>query len=323
MPEIVEREHPVDVRELESCVRRYWEEANGDDERPLYRALTMNLIAVAPADDESLLRATFHRLLRGNPCIAFLVLLRGDARPLRASFGTLVEVGRNCRTVRLEQVTFWASPSERRRVPSLVRPLLVDDLPTQMFWSGGLTDDLRLLRELGGLANQIVYDSSLFADPDRDRARIAELGMPAVDLVWLRLAPWRHTLAEAFEAIDWRDDLPVRAVVRFAGTAGTRAAGVVLGRWLETRLGATVELVAIPRANAPSFEPCGVEISVGDARIAIDHCWPSPTLRAATTLADRCLLPFTAVSRCATRGDLLAAAAESLGSVRPRAGDRP
>jgi len=313
MQDIVEREHRVEISDLERCVRRYWDEAAAEDERPLYRALTMNLIAVAPAEDESLLRATFHRLLRSNPCIAFLVLLSSDPRPVGASFGTQVAVGRNSRTVLLEQVTFWAGTQDQRKVPSLVRPLLIEDLPTQMFWSGALPADLRLFRSLGALADQVVFDSSLFADPDADTRRLRELGFPSVDLTWFRLKPWRRTLAEAFEHVEWQPGTPVRARVRYANTTGTRAGAVRLAHWLEERLAAQVELEAQARGDAPSFEPCGLEVTVGDAVIKIEHRWPSATLRTSTTLQDRCLLPFSTVSPCGSRGDLLAAAADRLG----------
>lgn len=316
MHEIVEREHPVSIEDLEGCVRRY-RDAQDDDPRPLYRALTMNLIAVAPADDESLLRATFHRLLGDNPCLAFLLLLRSQSQPLVASFATHVQVGRNARTVLLEQVTFWTGSSEQRKVPSLIRPLIVDDLPTQVFWAGPLPEDMRLLRALGALADQVVYDSTLFARPDEDARRIESLGLATVDLTWIRLKPWRRALAEAFEHVGWSPGTPTRARVRFADTCGTRAASARLGHWLEDRLGATVELEPAARCDAPSFEPCSLDVACGDAHIVIEHRWPSPTLRASTTLHDRCLLPFTTVSRCGTRGDLLAAAAENLGVAGP------
>lgn len=321
MHEIVEREHPVSIGELERCVRRYWDERD-DDERPLNRALTMNLVAVAPADDESLLRATFQRLLNDNPCLGFLVLLEPDAPPLSASFSTHVRAGHSARTVLLELVTFRAGRTDERKVPSLIRPLIVDDLPTQLLWSGPLPGDERLLRALAELADQVVYDSSLFADPDADSRRIEALGYPTVDLTWIRLAPWRRALAEAFEKIAWQPGTPTRARIRFADACGTRAATARLAQWLLDRLGAHVEIEPASQSDAPSFEPCVLDVACGDARIVIEHRWPSPTLKVSTTLHDRCLLPFTAVSRCGTRGDLLATAAESLGVAGATAGSR-
>ena len=44
--------------------------------------------------------------------------------------------------------------------------------------------------------------------------------------------------------------------------------------------------------------------------IVVRHRWPSPTLKVDITLEDRCIVPFLTASRCGTRGDLLAKAAE-------------
>lgn len=312
MQEIVEREHPVAIQDLERCVRQAWEEEDADDERPLYRALTMNLITVAAADDESLLRATFHRVLRTNPCLGFLVLLAPRDVPFSASFATHVRRSRKSRTVLLELVTLLTSKADQRRVPSVIRPLLMDDLPTQVFWCGSAPEDLGMLRSIGRLADQIVYDSALFRDPARDTARIEALGLPTVDLTTLRVRPWRRALAEAFEHIDWREGLEVRAKIRDTATAGTRAASVALGRWLEQKLGAATEIEGAPRGNAPSFEPCSLDLTCGDAHVRIEHLWPQGDLKVSTTLRDRCLLPFSAVSRCDSRGDLLASAAAGM-----------
>ncbi len=312
MQEIVEREHPVAIQDLERFVRQAWEEEDADDERPLYRALTMNLITVGTADDESLLRATFHRVLRTNPCLGFLVLLAPREVPFSASFATHVRKSRKSRTVLLELVTLLASKADQRRIPSVIRPLLMNDLPTQLFWSGAAPQDLGTLRAIGRLADQIVYDSALFRDPAGDTDRIEALGLPTVDLTTLRVRPWRRALAEAFEHIEWREGLEVRAQICDTATAGTRAASVRLGKWLEHRLGAQVEIKGAPRGNAPSFEPCSLDLTCGDAHVRIEHRWPQADLKVSTTLRDRCLLPFSAVSRCDSRGDLLAAAAAGM-----------
>ncbi|MDA0372461.1 MAG: glucose-6-phosphate dehydrogenase assembly protein OpcA [Planctomycetota bacterium] len=320
MQEIVEREHPIAIQDLERCVRQAWEDEDVDDERPLYRALTMNLITVAAADDESLLRATFHRVLRTHPCLGFLVLLAPREVPFSASFATHVRKSRKSRTVLLELVTLLTSQADQRRVPSVIRPLLLDDLPTQLFWCGSAPRDLGMLRALGGLADQIVYDSALFRDPAGDTQRIEALGLPTMDLTSLRVRPWRRALAEAFEHVEWRDGMEVRARIRDTAAAGTRAASVHLAKWLETRLGASVEIEGAPRGNAPSFEPCTLEVTCGDAHVRVDHLWPQSDLKVSTTLRDRCLMPFSAVSRCDARGDLLASAAAGMEGARAAPG---
>ncbi len=310
--EIVEHEHPVALGDLDRCLRRYWDDCGKDDERPVHRALTMNLVAIAPADDESLLRATVQELLRTNPCIAMLVLLVRDDRPLEATFATHVEMRRSSRAVLLEQITFRVSKAEEPKVPSVIRPLLVDDIPTKALLASALPDDLRLVRELGRLADLLVYDSSLFADPDRDVTRIDDLAVPTADLAWARLQPWRHALAEALEHVEWPPMTKPRATIRHGGGAGSRAACARLARWLGERLGADVRILENLDVCTPSFEPCSVLVEFDDVQVHVRHAWPAAMLDTSVTLADRCIVPFKTVSRSSTRAELLAEAAQKL-----------
>ena len=306
--EILEHERPIEIEDLERCLTRYGDETS-DDGSPVYRAVTMNVLAVAPAADESLLRATFRRLLGSSPCVAFLILLTDSDQPIDARFATYCEESSNGRTVLLEQVTLHVGPSDRSKLASLLLPLLVQDLPTIAFWAGGLPSDLSLVQELGGLAERLIYDSSLFEDPDADCRRLESLGIPTQDLTWLRLEPWRRALAEAFEHVEWPPVTAVRATIHHADARGTRAGTARLAHWLEERLGADVRTEVELRQHAPSFEPCQVRLTFDDCEIVVQHRWPVANLKTDITLEDRCIVPFTTTARSDSRGDLLARAA--------------
>lgn len=318
MQDIVETEFAIPPTELEQHVRRSWQQISRDDERPLSRTTTMNLVAVAPVEDEALLRSALQRLFRSSPCLAFLVLLSGVEQPLEASFGTHVAVGRKSRRVLLERVTLRASRSEQRRIASLVRPLLLDDLPTQFFWATAMPEDARLLHALGSLADQVVYDSTLFADPAADTRRMTALGLRAVDLTALRMRPWRQTLAEAFEHVPWRKGQPVEVTIHHADAAGTRAAVCSLALWLQQRLGATIREETTRDGHAPSTEPSALLLRTGPCTIRIEHGWPAPQLRVTLELPGSSSVPYDVVSPPLTRGDLLAHAAEDLGVIAGR-----
>jgi hypothetical protein len=55
-----------------------------------------------------------------------------------------------------------------------------------------------------------------------------------------------------------------------------------------------------------------LDLTCGTAHVRIEHLWPQSDLKVSTTLRDRCLMPFSAVSRCDSRGDLVAAAAAGM-----------
>ena len=71
-----------------------------------------------------------------------------------------------------------ASPGERPKLPGLIRPLLVDDVPTILVWFGRPPDDLDVFRPLCELADHAVFDASLLADPLEDTARLTALPAP-------------------------------------------------------------------------------------------------------------------------------------------------
>ncbi len=324
---IVEHERPVELHDLEQCLRKPCDgqvlEVTPTEEestRPVYRAVTMNLVAVAPAADESLLHAGFRKLFRTNPCMAFLVLMTEGRQPMRASFSTVIEESRTSRTVLLEQITLRVPQRDPAAIASIVRPLLVHDLPTLTFWAWRLPRDPEAINHLASLGDLLVFDSALFDDPAADRARLLSDEFPSsvqpcTDLVEHRLAPWRRALAEALEHAHWPPLTPARATIHHTGGRGNLAAAELLADFMAERLGAEVRLENRCNPHAPSFEPCRVELRFDDCRIVVAHRWPAAHLRVDVTLEDRCLLPFTVVSRAASRAELLASAAAQLDKV--------
>ena len=292
MLDAIETEFAVEPSDLERHVRRSWQQPMDGDQRPLARTTTMNVIAVAPVADEALLRSALRTLFHQSPCIAFLVFLTDREAPLETSFGVHTEKGPHSRRVLLECVTMRAGRSERRRIPSLVRPLLLDDLPTQFFWAGAVPADAGLLYALGSLADQVVYDSSLFADPDADRRRMESFRLGALDLTWTRLRAWRRALAEAFEHHSLRSGDGIEVVIEHGDTMGTRAASLVLAHWIESRLGTKVEIVARPKPDAPASEPCALHLRTRSSELHIEHCWPNAQLRVSMALPHANPVPY-------------------------------
>ncbi|MBK8980490.1 MAG: glucose-6-phosphate dehydrogenase assembly protein OpcA [Planctomycetes bacterium] len=319
--EIVETEEPIAIADLERCLRRPWDHAQERplDDRPTCRALTMNVIAVAPLADESLLASTFRDLVATHPCLAFLLLLTDDDSDLDVRLASTSSETAQGRTLLLEQVTMRISRRERPRVPSLLRPVLVHDLPTLTFWSGPLPRRSDFAHEIARLGDSVVYDSALFTDPAADVERVSGYGLTATDMAFVRLQPWRQALAEAFESVPWPPVTRVRASVQHSGTCGTRAAVAQLGRWLRERLRAELR-EEVREGHGPCFEPTRVELAFDDVRIEVRHGWPQPSLQVAVTLEDRCLLPFTKASPAVTRGQLLAEIARGVERSAPDRG---
>ena len=304
----------VATAHLPVALREQWralEEAAG--ERPLSRALALNLIAVAERANEGELQAALSRVLLRHPCRAFLLVLEGAGAkaPIAAALGALARDSGIGRLVLLEQILLRMAPAELHKAPGVIRPLLATDVPTCLYWSAPLPADQDLLA-LGRLADRVVLDGCRFTDPLRDRARVGALPLRTVDLTWFRLAPWRRALAEAFEHFVWQESAGTRAHVRHGPQPGAVCASHQLAEWLRDRLRAQVTVTLHPDSQAATpYEPIDLELRHRDATVTIAHIAAQQRLRVDVTLADHCLLPFvTPISR-GSPGDLLGAAMDT------------
>lgn len=189
----------------------------------------------------------------GGPEDAGAAPWEADEEPVRAYLEANFRTGAGGRReVIAEEITLEARSVERRRLFSLVRSLLLPDLPTAFFLSGGLPERSsasssgvgsphgRLLGLLGEV-DRIVLDLGR-QTPEGLRSLLRLLAclprgphpVEIADLEWLRLLPWRQQLACLF------DDAPraLRQIeaVEIEHGAGAAAGALLLCGWLMNRL---------------------------------------------------------------------------------------
>lgn len=295
------------VRAVPDALRRLWHTCRTPEpDDCLSRALCMNLVAVAAADAADRLRATVDGLLRRLPCRAFLVLTNGCSEVSATVSGATRSQGRS-REIVLEQIELCAGGGHAGRLAGIVRPLLVNDIPTHLYWADTLPDADGILAHLRELCDHAIVDSGSFRDPEAGLAALAaegEGGRPFTDLAWLRLRPWRRGLARAFEHFPWRPDVPTAVAIRHALDPAAHASAILLGRWLERRLAARVELAA--GDAAPGATPETLDLRHGEVHVRLAAV--GGQIRVEVTLARSCLLPFAIPGSRGGHADLLAAA---------------
>src|SRR5262249_45524640 len=110
-----------------------------------------------------------------------------------------------------EQVTLVARGPVAQRLPSVVRALVLSDLPLNLWWATNTPPPMGgpLEAELSESAQQVVYDSLGWTDPARGFLatstwlELMEITLPggrwrtASDLSWRRLKYWRRLIAQA------------------------------------------------------------------------------------------------------------------------------
>lgn len=304
---------PVAPREIPAALRSIWRECRPDAARAeVTRALMLNLVVVVAdgrSDQQALLTALVGRL----PCRAFVVAVRPDAGRVTAVVRGMARARHRSQHLLLEQIDLTASPATMDSIAGIVRPLLVNDIPTHLYWTTDWPRDPVAFDLLASLADHTIVHSALAERPEELLAALAvrrQRGEAVTDLTWLGLRPWRRAMAEALERAGFDAAAASTALVRHTPAAATPA--LLLSRWLEQRLAAQVERqVRQPAGTGDGAEgacgPDGVELHNGETRIDAHRCEPC-RIEVQVTTREACYLPFAVPGSRGREADLLAAA---------------
>jgi len=284
----------VEVDAIERELRRLWSSLDGETtqgsrgttDAHITRICTLTLLAVVRNGRPSEVAAIAARLGARYPSRSIIL----DLSPAGDGLGSAgrdsriaVEIALNCHTpgspvrstVCCEQITVSASGRALTRVPALVLPLLVPDLPVYVWWPDDLPADsgpaarakdapatmklqpavrsaadgqppepeADVLRRLAEVADVLVVDSSAMRCPAaglRTAAAIAgRLSGGLRDLTWGRLTPWRELIVQSFDPAPMRQALERLDRIRIRtepGPGNDPIAGLLLGGWLAGRL---------------------------------------------------------------------------------------
>jgi glucose-6-phosphate dehydrogenase assembly protein OpcA len=207
---------PVALRDVEKELTRQLKAEQDPGGPPVQWARMSNLVIYCDRPEaEASLTAEIGDIVRSHPARVLLLV----ARPGMEAGNVTAEVRLRTRylpgkqEVGSEQITLRADGRAVERLPSIVRQLLIGDLPTNIWWASEQPPPTAgpLLYELAEHAQQVVYDSLGWADPARGLLATAswldrfERGAGegryrvASDLTWRRLRMWRRLVAQTFD----------------------------------------------------------------------------------------------------------------------------
>jgi glucose-6-phosphate dehydrogenase assembly protein OpcA len=220
---------------------------------PGTRTAVLNLVAYA-ADAMTMERIvrTLAALVDHHPSRTIVAMVNADAA---VELDAQVHV--DCRPmgttglkVCSEHVVLVAGPRALRRVPNVVLPLLLSDLPVVFWWPGEPALREPLLYDMLRPANRFVVDTLGFVHVERSLVTLDALrnrpgvGIDLADLNWGRLLPWRELVAQFWDLPAWRAQLSRldRVEIQLGKPAdgrSNRAQALLLAGWLASRLGWT------------------------------------------------------------------------------------
>lgn len=273
------------------------------------RALAINFVGVAAVRHGAELRETLDRVARRMPCRAFLVELDDAVTGIDAAVSAATRALGNTQEIVLEQVDLRLPAAAFAKVVGIVRPLLENDLPTHLFWALPGPNAVPNVEPLLDLCDHVVVDSARSAAPAADLHRLRKwqrTRRKLSDLNWLRLRAWQRALAEGFERVQYCPGDPVAVTIRCASPG--IAASLLLGRWLEQRLEATVSVEPDDQANEAANGPQPVAVLLEQGDTAIEAVFDAGQIRVMAKTATICFVPFVVPASRGSVGDLVAAA---------------
>ncbi len=136
-----------------------------------------------------------------------------------------------------EYVTLHTRPNTLGEVSAAILALLIPDLPTYLWWHGGMPLSNPLFQDLRGIAEFVILDSA--TDPTFCTFSLLDrLAQKTIvgDLAWGRIREWRELTAKAFDDNKRRMDLGQISRVELEYVAGdTTQAWFFIG-WLASCL---------------------------------------------------------------------------------------
>lgn len=220
----------VDVAGIERELAALWRES-AQGTTAVMRACSWNLVVLTTPAQAQRARTLADVMVELVPSRTLMINEQPGDDALRAY------VSANCRLLPgggkmlcSEEITLEAGGDDARALPSLVRALLVPDISSAVLCAG-LPSESALLTELVAHSRRVLVDSR-----GVDAEGFEAYGSRVVDLAWLRIAPWQHALAAAW------DDAAFEASLRVCVPTDDASEGRWLATWLGSRLKREVQL---------------------------------------------------------------------------------
>ncbi len=232
------------VSEIPTALTRLWDALEGTNKM---RASLFNLLVVAPKNqrDDYIRKITLKVLERFPSRVIFATIdktLQADS--LEASV-SLIPGSRGSYDVMCDFIEIQASKQSQPKIPFIILPHLLPDLPLYILWCEDPVQDNPLSHELEKWATRIIFDSEVtdnlpaFARTLLEHSHDCEIA----DLNWGRLENWRELLASTFYSLERLETLKKAQKISITYNAyetpffcHTKIQALYLQSWLATQL---------------------------------------------------------------------------------------
>ena len=265
-------------KEIESKLTEIWDSSQGEGKM---RARLFNLIVYSKKTDrENYLHEVAERVIKKFPSRIIFVTLDEESGEdhLTTAVSVLSDEDFAC-----DLIEITVSGNLKQRVPFVILPHLLPDLPVYMVKGDDPTSDDPISIKLERFSRRIIFDSETADDLPAFAQTVLkhkdELGIAVADLNWARIENWRILLAGIFHSKDRLGQLENSETInihyncctsRFC--AHTKTGALFLGIWLAEQMGWTLgemqrqEDHILLQSSGPTihlYPSCMKEVSAG------------------------------------------------------------
>lgn len=145
-------------------------------------------------------------IIKHFPCrVAFIQQTEDGNEEISAEAGSIVPV-QSENPISCDQLLIQAKPGQLFRVPFLVLPFILADLPLLLVWDCDPTSEQEILPKLQPYANRLIFDSETIDHlqhfSHRFLAYVTSGWLDMVDLNWSRIGGWREVMTKIFDTED-------------------------------------------------------------------------------------------------------------------------
>ncbi len=191
-------QHIVDPDQVEAALIRIWEGLAKEKMRAcLFNLIVFNNISTRT----DYIRRTVQKVSEKYPCrVLFITYDPGAHTPYLKTAVSVVGDG----NIACDYIDIGVSGAELEKVPFILLPHLIPDLPVSLLWTEDPNTPHPLFDPLAKYASRVIFDSesadSLFAFAKKVVSLQQTRNVDIADLNWARIEGWRDLIASLFHA---------------------------------------------------------------------------------------------------------------------------
>ncbi len=217
---------------------------NGGQEQ--VRACLFNLIVFSPTEERGgELHDIVGRITEKFPCR--ILFIQNDTQKDQDYLRVIVssaKIGSDNSAISCDFIKFFVSTSQLKRIPFVILPNIVSDLPVYLLWGADPTLEHEILPHLQNLATRLVFYSKWIENlqpfANRLLTYISASKTEITDATWNTLSSWRDNIAQIFDTPEKQEDLRQTKTVKLTYVAGKKedaTPAIFLQGWLASQLG--------------------------------------------------------------------------------------